>query len=380
MMDPEIMALLGKAQAAPLGAAFKDLTDKVSKLAETTAGKLAPAFESLADPVAAFGKGLRTAADVAVTLVPKLGPLGAVVDSVTGQMESLANAATGWVRQLSPATTNALDLQLRNLQATLGQAFAPAMSTMITLVNHFAGVLSPLTQQLAPVLQHLVEVIGREFLDAVANIVDSIMGWVDALENMITIFEGFLDLWRGLRLVIESVREGLASMFGVVGGRESPAALFRDAMRDAAKVAILFAAQMLAAVGATKILDILIRNLGQGPPGAGGGALAAPQNVRTQDFASIAREMAVAAFQGGPGGAPLKAEDWLAKLVPMIEDIRDDKTDLLTLIKDGKVDLDSIDGTLKGPFSAVARNIEKVLQGDVVKIWAQGGILNVKWN
>ncbi len=379
MMDPEILALLGKAQAAPLGAAFKDLSEKVSKLAETTGGKLAPAFESLADPVAAFGKGLRTAADITVAIVPKLGPLGAVVDSVTGQMESLANAAAGWVRQLSPATTNALDLQLRNLQATIGQAFAPAFSSMITIVNHFAGVLNPLMQQLGPVIQHLVEVIGREFLDAVANVVDSIMNWVDTLENMITIFEGFLDLWRALRLVVESVREGFASLFGAVGGRENPAVLFRDAMREAGKAAILFAAQMLAAVGATKTLDILIRNLSQGPPGAGGGALAAPVNVRTQDFASIAREMAVAAFQGGPGGAPMKAEDWLKQLVPMIEAIRDGKADIFGgRIEKIGTDLNEIWSAVKDGKPSLLTALAGIIQISTggVKIL---GPINVQW-
>ncbi len=268
-----------------------------------------------------------------VQLAQRLGPelsalsehfnvLNAATFNLGQRFDALVLPLEAWAKALSPATANSFDLAMRNLTATLGQAVVPTFGLLTSMVDRFAGIISPVAQALAEPLHHVAELIGGRFLDAVRLVADIIKARIPNIEAFLSVMDDLFQIIRAVQIVLRSAVNVWDSMLGSVGKTKGAADYLKDAFAGAARQVILFTARLAAAFGATGFLDALIKNLKA--PGDEQGALAAPQNVRIQDFASISRDMIQAAFAAGPGGEQGKeAKDYLRDLIPIIEGLRD---------------------------------------------------------
>lgn len=86
--------------------------------------------------------------------------LGAGIGAVTGAIAKL-EASVG---AFSPAILQQFNFALEDLQATIGQAFAPAFKILTELVRQAADTIAPLMEQLAPIMAELAKALGEALM------------------------------------------------------------------------------------------------------------------------------------------------------------------------------------------------------------------------
>ncbi len=336
-------------------------------------------------------------------LTARFNVLSLASDQLGRQFDALLGPLAQWANALSPATVSSFDLAMRNLAATLGQAAVPVIGLLVTVVERFAGIISPAMQALAPILHELTATLSGVFLDSIRAIAEVFAGASPAIDAVVKLFSAIAGVvgplvsavvgtlaatlipaitlvadvmslllvpfrllvevlsvvgaavstagqvlalaFLPLTLVVEAINEVMTDLHEITRAVQIIFKSFYDAVstffrawlkslidfgpvvdyikkafQEAAKQVILFSARLAAALGAIEYLKALRDNLAK--EGAEQGALAAPQNVRIQDFAAISRDMIQAAFAAGPGGEQQKdAKDFLRELVPMIDDL-----------------------------------------------------------
>ncbi len=163
---------------------------------------------ALDDPFRAMAQVANTAATAIGAAVPALQPVAAVVAAVTSELLGLYGAARGWAAALSPATIFSFNYALKNLEATLGQAVVPMFSTLIAVVDRFAGIISPAAQALAPVFKALAVSLGGVFLDTVRALADTFEAFkpaIDAVSGLFkTLFSALAPVFTGLVGILAS--------------------------------------------------------------------------------------------------------------------------------------------------------------------------------
>lgn len=167
--------------------------------------------------------------------------IAAVIQSLAGELTQLISQfrqlnvqAKAYAQALSPATVASFDLSLRNLNATIGQAFVPALGYAISVVERFAGIISPIAAQLAPVFHQLVEVIRGPFLNVIRTVADMFQGLQPAIQASISFFS----------TLVGTVGPIISGVAGILSGLLIPAmTVFNEVIQP-----VLFAFRLVAEV------------------------------------------------------------------------------------------------------------------------------------
>ncbi len=259
--------------------------------------------------------------------------LDASIRVVTNQFEGL-------VKALSPATAAAFERAMQNLNATLGQAVVPVFQTLVLIVDKLAGVVSPLAAQLGPIFDNLAAGLTRPFLDLAHAAVEVGAALASAFDYLIPVITAAADV---IALLLSAgiaalVQEAIALGKSLTGAG-SALDMVRNSAQEASKQVLLFAARLAASLGGFGFIDNLIRFIQREDTARG--LQAAPTGVKTQDFASIAREMAQAAFAAGPGGTQKNERQYLNDILNELFEIRKNNVPQTwqKVIEDGTVGL-----------------------------------------
>jgi hypothetical protein len=194
------------------------------------------------------------------------GMLQSVVETFTGALRSAINAAAGFaqamlplVQQISPATVENFNLQMKNLQATFGLAFGGFVATMAEVIRQLGGVFEPLMMELQPIFTDLA----------------------GSLKNfLIPVFKVFVAL---IGSMISPFRDAMGGL--------------RTALLEAVKSVVLFSGMIARLVGAVDFLDRLRHGIRA--PERGGATAVGPASISS--FEKIATDIALAAAQASAG-------------------------------------------------------------------------------
>jgi hypothetical protein len=111
-----------------------------------------------------------------------------VVGAVGGALEQLLGKLGGFVEALQPSTMLVFNDMLRNLTATVGQAFAPLFQTLAPAIMQAANLISPAMQALAPIVQKIADI----FASALGPRVEFLSTLIQALLPVIQVLA---DVW-----------------------------------------------------------------------------------------------------------------------------------------------------------------------------------------
>lgn len=231
-----------------------------------------------------------TLSTAALNLVPIIGgyldsAIKLLTGTITGAINAFAqfmNTLTPFVQQLSPATVEQWNLQVRNMQATIGVAFSGLVGIMTDTLQKVGGILLPIAEELAPIFNQFGEVLQAAILP---------------------VLKVFATLFQVIIPVISATFGGLNRI-----------------ILEVTKSFVIIAAMIARWFGANNFIDRLIANL-ERPDGGGAQAVG---NTSMQDFASISRDMAIAAANASAGGgsAPRSQIDLTQDLLTELRAIR----------------------------------------------------------
>jgi hypothetical protein len=324
---------------------------------------MAISLSTAADPLAA----------ALAALVPPLEPLATAFSSLTNAVQRTVNQMEGWAKALSPATVAVFERSLDNLAATMGQATVPMFQSLVGVVDKLAGALSPLAATLGPIFRDLADGLTRPILDlahAFAEVGGALAGAFAYLLPVITATADVISLLlaAGIAALVQETIALAQSMTGAQSGLE----MMRSSAQQAAKEVLLFAARLAASLGGVGFVDNLIRFIERQDNARG--LQAAPQNVRVEDFASIARDMVQGSFAAGPGGAQKDQKEFLRDILDELKNIRNFPPQLERVIEQGVKDIiAAIARLFPETFKNAAR---EALNGAGIRDTAAGRILD----
>ncbi len=251
------------------------------------------------------------------------------------QLSQTIGTLEGWAKALSPATVATFQRAMDNLSATLGQSAVPLFQSLIVVVDKVSGALLLLANEFGPILQSLSNELTRPILDLVHAFADVGIALAPVVQLLIAIYSPLVDLLAVLLSagIVTQWEAMTNALLGVTPSLDS----LRSAAQQAAKEVILFAARLAASLGATGFVDNLIKFIERRDDARG--LQAAPQNVKTEDFAAIARDMVQASFAAGPGGGQKNEREFLRDILGELKDIRANPLTLQKLLEKGFEDI-----------------------------------------
>ncbi len=289
-----------------------------------------------------------------------------LVDAV----HDLTKSCKGFVDALNPSAILVFNQACRDLQATIGQSLVPIVETFTSVIRQSSAIISPAMLALAPIFRQLSQIVGGVLTNVLKLLADVIMQLAPLLQFVNGIFEvlaGVIKNIAGLFSILMSVLspvieiligvmkpaiEYLSTVFNGLGQvLEIVATIFKAfsdtlvlALREvfalndisgviyefklgvnvAIRGLLSFAAHLAMAVGATSVVDNLIKALSA----KSGGAVAAPTDVALKSFQQIADDLAQSAYVAQGTGDDKKDEDkaFRAELLSMLGDIRKNTT------------------------------------------------------
>ncbi len=190
----ELTALRRQAAEAEVQKAAADYAAEKATKKEKDAKDKAKAGEG--------GGGMAQAAEIA-----------AAAAATVQAMQQAFDTIKGFVEALSPATVQMFSMEMRNLQATIGQAFLPVIQIATQVVRDFADRLSPVMQQFAPVLGELVSRIAGALMPVLGSLVQIIQALLPALQ-IVTAFMPLVGV--AIQLMMETLMMALSPViFGL---------------------------------------------------------------------------------------------------------------------------------------------------------------------
>lgn len=257
-------------------------------------GKIASGdiFGALNSGAMGFVSAMDQMGQATLSLIPLVGGLlSGVFHQLVGVVQLAGDALTGFashmiplVQQISPATVENFNYQMRGLQATFGVAFTGFIATFANTIQTIAGVFLPLADELRPLFTELASVL-RSGIVPVMKVFAALIGAI------LSPLRGAMD---GLRRVV----------------------------LDVVKNFIILAAMIARMFGANDFLDRLMVNLRR-PEGAGATPVG---NAQITSIEQIGKDIAVAAAQASVGAgaeaAGPSAEDLLGDIGGILREIR----------------------------------------------------------
>jgi hypothetical protein len=146
---------------------------------------------------------------------------------------------------------------------------------------------------------------------------------------ILTVIGGLFEIWSEamqvasaiFKAVVATISDFVSALLPDTGGVKDAMTQLRDGFREVAKFALLAAVSMANFIGATKFKDNLVKQLG-GPKKQDDTGFGAAKNAKTQDFASIGRDIALAsAVASGTAGEDKKEVDFLKDMAAYLKDL-----------------------------------------------------------
>jgi hypothetical protein len=248
-----------------------------------------------------------------------LGALTGPIGEFLGGIKEVIEPLKAFVAALNPAAVVQLDQAFRNVMATVGQAFLPAIQIFTETLQAVAAVLDEPMRALAPVVEHLASIIrGVLIADAQQlGAVLTILGGV--IETLAPLFEV---LTEPVKISAAALTALAAVSKGVFEGLKPVVEAVATALKNFIAALVIGGAYVLKAFGAGQALDAFIGALEkQADPGRV--LNAAPQNVSIKGLESITRDLATSAALAGAGekGGPT-TDEFVAQLANDLRDVK----------------------------------------------------------
>lgn len=286
------------------------------------------------------------------------------VKGVTGTFSGLVSVIQPFVAALNPATIELFDQAMQDLAATVGVALQPLMDAATQLARELGSVLLPVMEQLRPIIAEVAGVL----LDTLVPVVQQFAGILESLMPVIQFLAGVLKaVATGLQAVVAVISAVVQSFASAVGGLfgengDSWVDKLTSAMEFLAKQFVALAGVVMRFFGMDTALNRLIGNLEDasgvvekkwmkmGPDGKfvpdesmnkkkpSNVGLAAPRDVMFTGLADFGKQVAQAAFTATAGGLQEKTgNEWMAEIAADLREMKGNKTDWKTMIKDAVV-------------------------------------------
>lgn len=210
---------------------------KKGKEGADTFDKLSASMSSAKNLGGAFGKVLGTIASVSKIAMAGLGPIGAILGSLTGALtapidaiKEMADAIIQLVGLANPGAVQQFTLALNDAMAVLGAALTPALEGMTIAMRAIGDLLAAMM----PIFQPLFNQIGQSIANWAVGVraiwqaasplielfVDGLVVALKAVSVGVAFFQGALS---GLVENIARVVSAIAGLFGVkLGGKFNP--------------------------------------------------------------------------------------------------------------------------------------------------------------
>jgi len=235
--------------------------------------------------------------------------LAAGVGAALAPLTSFVASVEAFVGAVSPGTMISFNLELKNLMATIGTAFAPMIEVFTAMVNRISGALLPAMEALAPVLELIAEVISSVLSTAIYILAQYVTALLKFLEPVVTLFRELLAPLDALYKVFAAIQTELFSMvMEIIGEALGLSDIFKDltdAVKDAVRQVILFAARLAIAFGAGGFVDRIIARLQAQQTAQGASAV---QGASIKSIEQIAKDIAQASLLAGGAGAKTQTE------------------------------------------------------------------------
>ncbi len=254
------------------------------------------------------------------------GAVGGVLDIISGIVSQLQQ----FVQALSPSTVALFSQAIKDLNATIGQAFQPAFVSLAGIIRSIADQVSPLMQRLAPVIQEVVQLLGERFVTGL-NVA------IGVVQSIVPIFQS---LFEALSPLLEASQSLTLAMVSVLSLAIIPLATLITAIRpvidgvvkafqELIKNLILAAVYLFKMIGWMAGIEAIVKSL---QPQEGGRIVAAGPTQIT-GLEEITKQLATSAAQArGEGAAVSKEDEFKADLLKRIGDARDNQTTLFDFL------------------------------------------------
>jgi hypothetical protein len=216
----------------------------------------------------------------------------AAADALTEAFKGLAGRMAGFVQAFAPGVVDQLNVAFRNLQATVGQALAPALSVMVDVVREVTETLGPIMADLAPV-------------------------FADLARTLADILTPVLRLLAPLLQALVPVIKFMSEVFGRV-------------LQDLVRALILTVAWLSKFIGTGEVLRDMLASL-RWLPGRRD-VTAAPQNAGVRSIEEMNRTMQAAAFAAQGAGRERGTNEFLADIIRQLEAMETDTRDLKSVV------------------------------------------------
>lgn len=318
------------------------------------------------------------------TVMKPINQLTEVVGSVVSTFQQVVQVAASYVQALNPSAVMMLNQAQRDLSAAIGTGLLPIVQGATQVLRDLGSVILPISQTLAPVIDRAVgafqvvadsvfklvgqfadaviplgeafatlleglapvgsmlasvgQMIVAAFTPAISIIAElikglgSFLGWFGALEPIFStvtaIVSGFAEVMRSM---VQGISKWLGSLFGSVG--KDWFAGVKEALATFGKYLLLAVGNIARFIGATSMIEGMIKGLRGGAERKSAAGLAAPQNVQTvTDFAEIGKMVSrasVMAAKGAFGKKPESDTEYLKSMVSELEKLREGQSTVL---------------------------------------------------
>lgn len=264
-----------------------------------------------------------------------------------------------FVSALNPSLMNALNMSLRDMQATAGVALAPLVEAAIAISRSFGATLLPIMERLRPVIAQVAQTLVKmsdSYMGFVANFAKALMPivqtlaelfaaltplvslfytmsgitvqlvsmalrplmfWLStiakALEAFSPIIEAINLIFAGFSAVVEGVFNWFASLIGI--DMKSVFDFLRGALEKLAIQLLVTVARIIGVFGAQQAFIKGVTDAIGGPEKKSNVGLAAAQNAQFGGVASLQQSIMRSALLAGPGGGLESKEDTFRKNV-----------------------------------------------------------------
>ncbi|MBA4182282.1 MAG: hypothetical protein C0506_16995, partial [Anaerolinea sp.] len=237
-----------------------------------------------------------------------LGKAAAVIGIVTA-------VATKFAEALNPGIVAQFSTTLKDLAATVGQAFLPAIATVTPLIKQFAGLIDEAARQIGPLIATLVQGIGQSFIGWVRILMQVFGLLIKVLSPLIQVVAWVSKRWSDMLEVVGALAAALQEWIADLIEAFFPVTTVTDALDKAigavvdmfyklTRVTAQLFAKLLVFLGASDLLAKFQKALQKqinDRVNPVGGQIAAPQNASTGGIDEIAKRLTERAFIAGPG-------------------------------------------------------------------------------
>ena len=357
-------ALSGMGGAASAGAAgvAGGLSSLTGALSKGASGLLS--FGGLLNPLNAFASAFATSGPGAAS---SLTGLSSAAGALGGKFTEIVNFASRFVQAIDPNIIAELNRAFRDLDAVIGVALRPVILAAVSIVRNFAASIFEAMIRLQPIVEKVANTIATALqpaFDALGTVIEGLMPVFDVIADALifvaTLFSDLANFMRPLiNVIVELGRQlfaTIAALFGVEsigGGLKSLFDEIRSALQEFLKAIILVTATVARFLGASKVLDAIIKGLQPKERKDATGAAVA-EGAQFKSIESLGRDVYLKAFQAstyGKGEEPKKAEDFLAGILTQVQDIASGKStldDLPQVIRDVSTNIIAVGTLIQG--------------------------------